>query len=689
MSQLVVSPVDPAEVEDYFFRLIGKVQLLAGGDQSEPVSDAPVPERQRLLVVSSKYGITLFAKGCSLVVAATAILVREAEAGKARGQVGQASCGERLQQFPTPGHVRSISLSVDETVAACVVDSGVLFVELCSAFADNAGQSLWSAKLNTADVEGKPEGPAKVRSFQWRPRAPFAEFVLVDESGGVFHGVYAHPAPLLYQRKELLSCSCLAWTVDGMSVGGLRMDMTERTKAGATACTLFVAAAPATPSHPFISRGELRMDESGINDDEGFLPCDLDDIRYDSLAFVNDTTLLVEGTSGEEDVCILLALEAQSSFADGLDSSSLCVTVLEGVCDPIDPDATHTGQGPYLHTCLIPSWSDLCLLSHRKGADDHICLVGVTEGDRTRRLMIIKEDKFRARIELCDNYDSNYVTGMQLDVSSTELDVDHPLDPARSFPPCPVLLCSTTEGSLVCFTFGRMDGEQPSILPPASSIPAPHRVRQLPSLTENGPADETGALTHVEERQSKDQIRLAVNEVALSADLPDDDDDDDFEEEDDEDTDVESEDDNSDESAMPSFTFPSLSTSHEQQKAGLPFLSGAESVSEASAWASPFAAPAASQGTGSSAVLSAKTLSAVGETDPKLSISHGKAASDNSDSFRQKSADDTAGTAVESSESKEYSEGSAYPQTLPTVPVSAGDGPHQDAPCAPVGSLAS
>eukprot|EP00208_Stichococcus_sp_RCC1054_P003183 CAMPEP_0206136190 /NCGR_PEP_ID=MMETSP1473-20131121/1422_1 /ASSEMBLY_ACC=CAM_ASM_001109 /TAXON_ID=1461547 /ORGANISM="Stichococcus sp, Strain RCC1054" /LENGTH=2071 /DNA_ID=CAMNT_0053528535 /DNA_START=130 /DNA_END=6345 /DNA_ORIENTATION=+ len=128
----------------------------------------------------------------------------------------------------------------------------------------------------------------------------------------------------------------------------------------------------------------------------------------------------------------------------------------------------------------------LAVVSHRKAADNHLM---VLECGVEAKLVDILNDRLAARIPLAPGDADNFVLGLGVDYTSTQVAVHHPLDPAEpDLPPSPVLVVATSDAKLHFYTLSHLQRPPPMgfvrspTLPRRVYIPADAPLVDVPSI---------------------------------------------------------------------------------------------------------------------------------------------------------------------------------------------------------------
>ncbi|KAK9815356.1 hypothetical protein WJX72_002240 [[Myrmecia] bisecta] len=202
-------------------------------------------------------------------------------------------------------------------------------------------------------------------------------------------------------------------------------------------------------------------------------------VQVDTLTWVGPSAVLVAVTElledGQEegDQAPLALLEwtrwdATSKAApEGLQLASFFP-------QPVVPEAA--ASGPYLHAVYLPAWG-VVLAAHRKANDEHIRLLEVGNPGSAQSVAVTDEAT-AIRIPFAMDDADNFVVGLGLDLTSSQVEVPHVSPEHGSLPPAPLLLVATSDGVLRLFTFGSVRRDMRGLvqaplplLPPPPGMP--------------------------------------------------------------------------------------------------------------------------------------------------------------------------------------------------------------------------
>ncbi|BDA49876.1 probable nuclear pore complex protein NUP98B at C-terminar half [Coccomyxa sp. Obi] len=193
-------------------------------------------------------------------------------------------------------------------------------------------------------------------------------------------------------------------------------------------------------------------------------------VNVDTLAWLGSQSLLVstnlhpvEDLTAEMDIAPLAVMQWSAWDVEaGADPEEL--QLAEFIAPAVNADSTAENSGPYTHVTRVPAWG-AAVVAHRKASDDHIRLYEVGQG--YVKAIDVTEDWSAIRIPSAMDYSDNYVTGLGIDFTSTDIHVMPPDPEASALPPSPVLLVATSDSALRLFTFAHMTKPTEGIVAPA------------------------------------------------------------------------------------------------------------------------------------------------------------------------------------------------------------------------------
>ncbi|KAK9903379.1 hypothetical protein WJX75_004370 [Coccomyxa subellipsoidea] len=172
----------------------------------------------------------------------------------------------------------------------------------------------------------------------------------------------------------------------------------------------------------------------------------------------------VEALEDEMDIAPLAVVQwAAWDVQAGADPEKLQLT--EFIAPGINPHAAAWNSGPYSRTILVPAWGAI-VVAHRKASDNHIRLYELGPSGAAKAIDVT-EDWSAIRIPTAMDYNDNYVTGLGIDLTSTDVKVQPPDPEASALAPSPVLLVATSDGALRLFTFAHMSKPTEGLVAPA------------------------------------------------------------------------------------------------------------------------------------------------------------------------------------------------------------------------------
>ncbi|GAQ82604.1 nuclear pore complex protein Nup214 [Klebsormidium nitens] len=492
-----VEEVDSVNIDFAMFKRLG-ASIRLGSETEREAS----PGNASLLAVSNIYGAVFIGDGRGLYAARTATLLELAEAAKSSGEAKVAEGEDGVRLVPDLEGIHTLSLSADELLLAVGAKGGVCI-------------------FSTQDLIDKVQPPPRlqfdfsVRSLAWSPSDNRTLLAVLDDDtlriGDLSKGMQGP------SRSDVVAAS---WSPDGRHVAFASKD-------GAISIATKDLATVVATIKPALSVGQAELAHH---------------VLIDTLRWIRPGIILLslvpfneDGSEVEDSPLVALETASRSSFAD--EASDVREVLFDGLSPSIQSEATDANAGPYLHASLIKEWN-VVIVANRKSYDDHINLVGWREedGQETLRQWQIEDDTFIPRVDMPESGDDNFVVGLAIDRTSTQIQLYDPRDRETQLPPQPIMLHVTSEGTLSAFVFARLDGAKdvpnlvtaprPTFAPleelqAAPQEPTPQKEAEEPKPSEAAPSPEeregTASRGGAEEAKPVDDVsrlRAAVAEAA-------------------------------------------------------------------------------------------------------------------------------------------------------------------------------
>jgi nuclear pore complex protein Nup214 len=496
---------DVREVESELGGLVYQSLGTVGFSHPEEAADFPVPPGYaKLVAVSSRYGLTVFADHVGLCVAHTARLAEVCESLKEKLPAEQIVPGDDFARVPLRG-ASHVSFSPDHKTLAAVAGCAVHFFQTKD-LATFASETKGPKAFRTQVLGDEDEA---VRDLQW-----LAEFT----DGASYLALVAKEEDVEGENAKLVvgSAMTLDQTAPVAIAEGVRAfavargpddDDVDAADASATATSSGALAAWA----PFGGGAVVaRLTDAGYSAEmthHSVGPCEEGavDVVVNGLAFlVGDektsrrATLLALCTDREDPE----SHRALVLSVDEKGGESAAAFELSGAF-AIDDDETAGLVGPYAHARRVREWN-VALASHRKAWDNQLCAVRLPVSSPDGSIappcvLDVEDDRCVPSIPLAgEDEDSNFVVGLALDTTGCGGRMTHPADKSRpKLPQGPLVLVATADARLTCMRLGNLSEdagvrfEAARVRPPRAEIPASPALAGSPAPSPPGSAAKT------------------------------------------------------------------------------------------------------------------------------------------------------------------------------------------------------
>jgi hypothetical protein len=514
---------DVREVESELGGLVYQSLGTVGFSHPEEAADFPVPPGYaKLVAVSSRYGLTVFADHVGLCVAHTARLAEVCESLKEKLPAEQIVPGDDFARVPLRG-ASHVSFSPDHKTLAAVAGCAVHFFQTKD-LATFASETKGPKAFRTQVLGDEDEA---VRDLQW-----LAEFT----DGASYLALVAKEEDVEGENAKLVvgSAMTLDQTAPVAIAEGVRAfavargpddDDVDAADASATDAQLGALAAWA----PFGGGAVVaRLTDAGYSAEmthHPVGPCEEGavDVVVNGLAFlVGDektsrrATLLALCTDREDPE----SHRALVLSVDEKGGESAAAFELSGAF-AIDDDETAGLVGPYAHARRVREWN-VALASHRKAWDNQLCAVRLPVSSPDGSIappcvLDVEDDRCVPSIPLAgEDEDSNFVVGLALDTTGCGGRMTHPADKSRpKLPQGPLVLVATADARLTCMRLGNLSEdagvrfEAARVRPPKRGDPRVPRARGIARAVAAGKRGEDQTLREPGEGGGRAVLRRA------------------------------------------------------------------------------------------------------------------------------------------------------------------------------------
>ncbi|KAL9687913.1 hypothetical protein QQ045_032322 [Rhodiola kirilowii] len=398
--------------DEYIFNQIGASVPLAPEDSqydsSLPSQPLAVSEKQRLLFVAHADGF---------LVARTLDVIQSAKDIKEQGN------GPSLREVCVVnvliGKVHILVLSRDsEMVAACV--GGNIHFFLVNSLLNKEQTPHYTCSLNASEF---------VKDLKWTITNG-KSYIVLSNNGNLYHSLVGGSLQHVFD-----SVDAVEWSVNHSQIALARKNVLSIV----------------SPDFKETLSMSLCFDTwiDGAYDDYT--------VKVDSIRWVRPDCIILGclqvTTSGTEENYLVQAVSVKGGrFTDK--SSQPTVSSFSELFSCIIDDIVPFGTGPHLFLSYLRQ-CELGIICNKKNTDQHINLIGWSNGDLNSEVAIIdfNREKWAPRIPLQDNGDDNLVVGLCIDRVSLyeKFKFQKGVDEPKELSPYCVIFCLTLEGKLIMF----------------------------------------------------------------------------------------------------------------------------------------------------------------------------------------------------------------------------------------------
>ena len=471
-----------SEVGGLVYQSLGTV----GFSHPEEAAAFPVPPGYaKLVAVSSRYGLTLFADHAGLCVTNTSRLAQVTESLKEKLPAEQIVPGNDFSRIPLR-EITNVSFCPDETTVAAVC-GGTVHLFQTKDLADLTTQ----AKAFRVQILGDDDECELIRDLQWLVEFPFAYLALVASE----RDTKCEHAKLVVGSAMSLDQLAPVAIAEGVRAFAVARGPDDVGDENVPKYSFGEGKGALAAWAPF-SGGVVvaRLTDGGYTatmKHHGVGPCEDGsvDVHVDGLAFLvgeegaNETTALLALCVDKEDPESHRALCVTCDTSDGNTTPSAGYDMRGAFA--IDDDETSGLVGPYAHARRVGAWR-VALASHRKAWDNQLCAVRPPSADGLVApcVLDVEDDRCVPSIPLAgEDEDSNFVVGLALDTTGAGGRMLHPADKSRPrLPQGPLVFVATADARLSVMRLGNLDEELAMRFEASSVKPALAEVPLSPAL---------------------------------------------------------------------------------------------------------------------------------------------------------------------------------------------------------------
>eukprot|EP00898_Chlorokybus_atmophyticus_P001478 jgi/Chlat1/2330/Chrsp17S02611 len=432
---------EPVQANGTIFKRIGDVRASA---PEELAQFQPPDGAARLLAVSNRFGVTVCGDAAACYAAYTADLVALAQKqSESKERATADAAKDKLVRVPVSGAV-GLGFSANEEVLCVAATNRLRFYHMYKLLVEKCEEPY--ATLEVAESNNS------IREFCWNPIAA-EQFLLTTGSGVLKVGTVAKGVTAT--KADVLTSS---WSPDGSFVAFAH-----------SRHVVTIASPQLNTLHDFCLPEWADREEDTM-------------VRIDSLYWHESNRLLIGAVetsivddNAEDMNCPLAVLQSESPLSTPTSKEAARLVALEGLCPSIDSQSMPPGTGPYLHSIYV-SGLKTAVVANRKSSDDHINLVAF--GSDVHGLEV--DADYIPRIQMTAEEEDNFVVGLAIDHTQTELQEEDPRDKSGQtlLKPTPLLLAIAQDGTLSLFSFSSPDGSKLLRKPEAIQRPSEPKAAQ-------------------------------------------------------------------------------------------------------------------------------------------------------------------------------------------------------------------
>ncbi|KAL0040303.1 hypothetical protein WJX77_002783 [Trebouxia sp. C0004] len=132
-------------------------------------------------------------------------------------------------------------------------------------------------------------------------------------------------------------------------------------------------------------------------------------------------------------------------------------------------DTASSGQTPHMQVVVVPQW-DVALAVHHNASDYHMKVFGVPQEGASPKSLELEANM---AIDYQEGSMDNFITGLALDLTSTDVEVPHPIIDMAPLPAMPLVLITTADHKLQLWSFISTKLPTDTLIKPPLPVPAP------------------------------------------------------------------------------------------------------------------------------------------------------------------------------------------------------------------------